>query len=478
MNNEEIRKKVIESLREYSDSKFRGEIGDNSRIDSLGVDSLDRIELIMRLEEEIGIKLKDDEEFNTVGDLISKLSSYPKNTEETQKKSITSKRYDFLQTLRIDKSDADRVGFNPYYLPAETGLGRVVTIAGKNLISFGSNDYLGIANSPELKKAATEAIEKLGISMCGTPIVIGQTSLNKALEKRIAQFVGTDDALVFPSGYQANTGIFQDITTEKDIIIADKFAHYSLLTGLSLSKAKKRLFKHNDAQDLEKILEKAQDYRMRFIVVEGLYSTEGDISPLKEITGLAKKHNAFVIVDDAHGIGVLGKKGRGILEHCDVFGEVDLVTGSLGKALGCFGGFIATNAELTDIFRYRMGSLIYSTALPPAMAAASLASIDLVENSSSRREQLVNNKKRMYESLKDLGYNLTPSSTPLFSVLCGSNYEALVFSKKLYDNGVYGTPFLIPSVPEGRALVRFIPHANLTNEDISKAVEVFKKIKE
>jgi 8-amino-7-oxononanoate synthase/acyl carrier protein len=477
MNKDEIRKKIIRYLKDHYDPEVNREISDNFRIDNLGIDSLDRIELIMGLEEEFNIKIKDEEEFNTVGDLINKLSGHQIDLRETSSKFITSKKYDFLQPLKIDKSDVERAGFNPYYMSAETGLGRIVTMGGKNLISFGSNDYLGIANGPELKKAAIEALERFGISMCGTPIVIGQTSLNKALEKRIAQFVGTDDALVFPSGYQANTGIFQDITTVEDIIIADKFAHYSLLTGLNLSKAKKRLFKHNDAQDLEKILEKAQDYRMRFVVVEGLYSTEGDISPLKEITCLAKKHNAFVIVDDAHGIGVLGKKGRGILEHCDVFGEVDLVTGSLGKALGCFGVFIATNAELADIFRYKMGSLIYSTALPPAIAAASLASIDLVENSILRREQLANNKKRMYESLKDLGYNLTPSSTPLFSVICGSNYDTLLFSKKLYDNGIYGTPFLAPSVPEGRALVRFIPHANLTNDDISKAIEVFKKIR-
>ncbi len=193
---------------------------------------------------------------------------------------------------------------------------------------------------------------------------------------------------------------------------------------------------------------------------------------------LSRKYNAFVILDDAHGVGVLGNKGRGIIEQEDSIGEVDLITGSLGKAVGCFGGFIATSSEITDILRYRMGSLIYSTALPPVICAASLKSLEIVERAQKSREKIGENKKRLFQLLSELGYNLTPSSTPLFSVITGTNYATATLARDLNENKVYGTPFMIPSVPEGRALIRFIPHANLTEEDLVETIGAFKRIKD
>ena len=384
---------------------------------------------------------------------------------------------DFLSGLKIDKSDIESAGFNPYYKSVENSLGRRVTIEGKKLISFGSNDYLGIANSDELKQAAREALDKYGISMCGTPIVVGQTDLHKTLEKRIAEFLKKEEVMLFPSGYQANIGIFWSLTTDKDIIITDRFVHSSLLNGISLSKAKKRFFLHNDHKNLENILKDSQDYRMRFIVIEGVYSTEGDTAPLDKITGLSEKYNAFLILDDAHGIGVLGKHGKGTAELFDVLENVNLITGSLGKALGCFGGFIATNSEIADYLKYSMAPLIYSTALPPVVAAASLASINLVEDADLRRQHLYRNKERMYNALKQMGYKLTPSSTPLFSILLGTNAKTFKLTKSLFEKGVYVTPFATPSVPKGHSLVRLIPHANLTQEDISEAIHVFDEVK-
>jgi len=219
-------------------------------------------------------------------------------------------------------------------------------------------------------------------------------------------------------------------------------------------------------------------YYLRFVVVEGLYSTEGDTAPLREIYELSREYGAFIVLDDAHGLGVLGKEGKGTTEHFDLLGKIDLITGSFGKAFGCFGGFIATNFDLADSFRYKLSPLIYSTALPPVMTAASLASIDIVQNANKERQRLSGNKERMYSALKTLGYNLTPSSTPLFSVITKTNYETIKLAKELNQEGVYGTPFLVPSVPEGRALIRFIPHAGLTHEDLSQVIGAFKKIKE
>jgi 8-amino-7-oxononanoate synthase len=432
----------------------------------------------MRLEEEFGVNFGEDEKpYGTVRKVIGEVGHLlahdkPSGVIDADKKKVS------LSALKVDKGDVERARFNPYYQEVESGLGKSIIINGKELINLGSNDYLGIANSPELKKAATEALEKYGVSMCGTPIVIGHTDMNRSLEKRLAEFLGTEDALVFPSGYQANVGLFQTLTQKEDIIIADKFAHSSLHSGIALSKAKKRLFNHNNLEDLEGILKSSQDQSRRFIVVEGLYSAEGDTTPLREVLDLSKKYNAFTILDDAHGIGVLGNKGRGVIEREDSMGKVDLITGSLGKAIGCFGGFIATSSEIVDILKYRMGSLIYSTALPPAICAASLKSLEIIEGAQNRREKIGQNKERLYQELSKLGYNLTPSSTPLFSVITGTNYQTAELARDLNEEGVYGTPFMVPSVPEGRALIRFIPHANLTEDDLTKTIEAFKKIKD
>ena len=326
MDIKEIEQRVIKLLREYSGEKDTS-INLDSRLEKdLDLDSLDRVETIMRLEEEFGINFGEDEKpYTLVREIITEVESLLNHHKPTSPIKLNQEN-NSLSKLRVDKSDVERAGFNPYYREVESGLGRRIIIGGRKLINFGSNDYLGIANSEKLKKAAFEALEKYGLSMCGTPIVVGHTDLNRTLEKRLAEFLGTENALVLPSGYQANIGVFQTLTQKEDIIIADKFAHSSLHSGIALSKAKKRLFNHNDLEDLEKILEKSMDFGRRFIVVEGLYSTEGDTTPLKEILDLSKKYNAFVVLDDAHGIGVLGNNGRGIIESTDSIGKVDLIT--------------------------------------------------------------------------------------------------------------------------------------------------------
>lgn len=383
-----------------------------------------------------------------------------------------------MKNLRVDKTDIEKAGFNPYYKKVESGLGRKIVIDEKELINLGSNDYLGIANSKELKQAASEALEKYGVSMCGTPIVIGQSNVNQDLEKRLSEFLETEESLIFPSGYQANLGVFQVLACKEDIIFADKYAHSSLHSGMALSKAKKRFFNHNNTERLENLLKRSQEFNRKFIVVEGLYSTEGDVTQLDKVLELSKKYKAFVVLDDAHGIGTLGDNVKGTTEYFDVLGEVDLITGSLGKAIGCFGGFIATNSEISDVLKYKMGSLIYSTALPPTISAAALRAIDLVEESNDKRKQIIKNKNKLFDALIKQGYNLTPSKTPLFSVVKETNYEATRLSKSLYENGIYGTPFLTPSVPKGRALIRIIPNANLTEEDLNETIKIFEKIKE
>lgn len=384
----------------------------------------------------------------------------------------------FWDSLYIDKTLADEAHFNPYYRQVETNLGRKIIIDGKSLISLGSNDYLGIANSEELKKSAQETINKYGISMCGTPIVVGYTKIHKDLEEKIADFLQQDEALIFPSGYQANLSIFHLLASKEDVIIVDRYAHASLVQGARASRARLFRFPHNNIEGLEKFLKSSQSCRMRFIAVDGLYSTEGDIALLDKIVELAKKYKAFTIVDDAHGIGVLGKTGRGSLEVFNVLGKIDLVSGSFGKALACSGGFIATNYQVADFFRYRCGPLIYSTVLPPLLAATTITAIDLVKEADEKRQKLAQNKERLYAELKEMGYLLTNSITPLFSIISKEAKQTIRLARDLYKKGVYTTPFIPPSVPGGHSCLRCIPHANLEEADIDYVIEAFRELKE
>ncbi|MFA5031939.1 MAG: aminotransferase class I/II-fold pyridoxal phosphate-dependent enzyme [bacterium] len=383
----------------------------------------------------------------------------------------------FRESLYIDKTIVKNTGFNPYYRQVETGLGKRMIIEGQSFISLGSNDYLGIANSEELKSAAKEALNKYGISMCSTSIVTGYTKLTKDLEDKTAEFLKQEEALIFPSGYQANLSIFQLLTNKEDAIIADRYAHASLIQGTQLSRANLFRFPHNDMKKLEKFLSNSQNCRMRFIVVDGLYSTEGDIALLDKIVELAKKYKAFTVVDDAHGIGVLGNTGRGSFEMFNVLGKIDLISGSFGKAFGCTGGFIATNHKVADFFRYRCGPLIYSTALPPVLIASIIVAIDLIEKSTERRKMLVQNKETLYTALKGMGYPLTNSITPLFSIISKEAQKIIELARDLYKKGIYATPFIPPSVPEGHSCLRCIPHANLEKEDINYIINTFTELK-
>ncbi|MBI4706818.1 MAG: aminotransferase class I/II-fold pyridoxal phosphate-dependent enzyme [Candidatus Omnitrophica bacterium] len=450
---------------------------DSKLLADLGIDSFSGIELIYNIEQAFGINI-DEKMFHpavSVVDLINYLDAQKPalNNEPSAK----NQRAEFSDSLFVDKVVFEKLKFNPYYQPINSGLSKKIKINNKEMFNFGSNDYLGLSQNKTLKSAAIKAIKKYGLSMCATPIVLGSTDLNLSLEKKLASFLRQDAAIVYPSGYQANLGIFQAFAKETDIIIADKDIHSSLINSCLLSKAKLIFFAHNDMANLEKILKDSQNLRMRFIVIEGLYSTDGTIADLDKIIALGKTYKAGIIVDDSHGIGVLGKSGRGILEYYRGFNDIMLITGSLGKACGTFGGFIAGKNKIIEYLRYNSSQYLYSTALPAHIAAATTASLDLIRKSAKARRRIFNLKNTLYAALQNMNYKLTPSQAPLFSILFPDTYSTLRFSKLLFSNKIYAIPFVPPSVPHDSPRIRLSVSTYLNNNDIKKSVTIFKKIR-
>jgi len=483
---------VKTALAEIGEENDINKIKLSSRLgEDLRIDSLDSIELIHILEDKFDIEISERtlDSSLTVENLILYIESKLKMA---QPKTVKKEKAEFINNLSmgidppdtfkgvvlsVDKSVVENLNFNPYYRLVESGLGREIAIENKKFISLGSNDYLGLANNEIIKKEAIKIIEEYGMSMCGTPIVIGQTKINRDFELKIADFLKQDDAILYPSCYQANLGIFQLLTKEDDIIIADENIHSSLITGCKLSNTKLRFFPHNNMKSLEGILKNSLERGIRFIVIEGLYSTEGNIAPLDQITNLARQYDAFIIADDAHGIGVLGREGRGILEKYDAYNDVDLITGSLGKALGLFGGFLAGREKLIDYFRYNSSMYFYSTALPPYIAAAGMRAIDFVKTHNDLRIKIWGYKDKLFNALKNMGYRLTKSETPLFSILFTDSYQTIKMAKFLFERQIYVVPFIPPSVPKDSPRIRLLPAAYLKNEDIDRVIEVFGKLK-
>ena len=474
----DIKALLARTIREDNPDKIGSDL--NLKND-LGLDSLDSIEIISNLEEKFKIKIP-DRDFNSCL-TVRDISNYVQSKIESNAEKAEDQKDQFYNSLTVNKDLFEKTGFNPYYRNINSGLGAHVNIdthtgtGNKKIISLGSNDYLGISNNKHIKKKAIKTLKKYGMSMCGTPIVIGHTDINKALEVKIASFLKQDDAICYPSGYQANMGIFQLLAKENDIIIADKNIHSSLINGCMLSKAALRFFPHNDMASLETMLKDAHKARMRFIVVEGLYSTDGDVSHLDKIVTLSKRYNAFIVVDDAHGIGVLGREGGGIIEKYNAYNDISLITGSLGKALGTFGGFLTGRKKIIDYFRHNCSMYFYSTALPPYIAAASIAAIDFVKTHDDLRLKIFKYKDNLFSALKDMGYKLTKSETPLFSILFRDSYETIRMTKLLFERGIYVVPFIPPSVPENSPRIRLLLCAYLKNKDINKIINVFDELK-
>lgn len=341
-----------------------------------------------------------------------------------------------------------------------------------------SNDYLGLANHPALRRAAQEAVERYGVGSGASRLVSGSMTLHAQLEHRIAEFKGAEAALLFNSGYAANTGIIPAIMGEGDVIFSDSLNHASIIDGCRLSRAQPAVYRHKDMDHLETLLREHRRHRRKLIVTDGVFSMDGDIAPLPDIVSLAEQHDAIVLVDDAHATGVLGARGTGSVERFGLEGRVQIQMGTLGKALGSFGAYVAANRDIIDYLLNTARSFIFSTSLPPALCAASIAAIDILEQEPERRKKLWENRTRFVNGLEAMGITIGSTETPIVPVLIGENDKTLKASQRMLDEGLFAAAIRPPTVPEGSSRIRTTVTAAHSNVDIDKALKVFSSLKE
>ncbi len=366
-------------------------------------------------------------------------------------------------------------GLYPYFRVIESAQDPEVIMNGRKMIMVGSNNYLGLTNHPKVKEAAINAVKKYGSGCAGSRFLNGTLDIHVELENKLARFMRKEAALVFSTGFQVNLGVISALIGKDDVVIIDKMDHASIIDGCRLSYGEVKKFRHNDMSDLTRVLKDNED-RGKLIVVDGVFSMEGDIANLPEIVGLAKKYGARIMVDDAHGIGVLGKTGRGTAEHFGLEKEVDLLMGTYSKSLASIGGFIAGSESAIHYIKHFARPLIFSASPPPASIAAVSAAVDIIENEPERRERLWKNTKKMLKGFKDLGFEIGPSETPIIPIIVEENEVAFKMAMMLQEEGVFANVAVSPAVPNGRALIRTSYMATHTDEHLDVVLNAFKKV--
>ena len=351
-----------------------------------------------------------------------------------------------------------------------------IDIEGKTYLSFCSNNYLGLANHPSVVNAVKKAVDEYGWGACASRLVSGNMTLHEALEKEISRFKRKDAAIVFPTGYMANLGVISSLVSGGDLVISDKLNHASIIDGCRLSGADFRVYAHCNMEKLETILKKTSKYNRKLIVTDSVFSMDGDLAPLPDIVRIAKEYNAMVMVDEAHGTGVFGENGRGVVEHFNLDKEVDVVMGTLSKAIGSLGGYVCGDDDLISYLRNKARPFMYTTALPPAVCAASIASINLIQEDPSLREVLWNNVCCIKERLGSLGIDMISSQSQIIPLLIGDTQKAVDISKLLYERGVLIPAIRPPTVPANSSRLRMTVMSSHTQDDLESLFKVLKDV--
>ena len=350
---------------------------------------------------------------------------------------------------------------------------------GRTVINMCANNYLGLANNEEVIKAAKESYDSWGYGLSSVRFICGTQQLHKKLERKLSDFLGTDDTILYSSCFDANGGLFETLLTDQDAVISDELNHASIIDGIRLCKAARYRYRNNDMNDLRAKLEEAKDARIKLIATDGVFSMDGTVADLKSICDLADEYGALVMVDDSHATGFMGAHGRGTAEHCGVVGRVDIITGTFGKALGgASGGFTSGRREIIDLLRQRSRPYLFSNTLAPAVAAGSVKVLELIENDTSRRDKLFANTKLFAENIKKIGLDVKYGGTPIVPIMLYDEYKAVEMAKRMMEKGVYVVAFSYPVVPKGKARIRTQISAALSEDELLKIVEAFREVKE
>ena len=362
-------------------------------------------------------------------------------------------------------------GIYPYFREIQSDQDTEVIISGKKVLMFGSNAYLGLTNHPKVKEAAIEAIKKYGTGCAGSRFLNGTLDIHIQLEKRLAEFVGKEDAIVYSTGFQVNLGVVSCLTGREDYILWDELDHASIIEGHRLSFSTKLKYKHNDMESLEKQLQKCDPDKVKLIVTDGVFSMEGDVAKLPEICALAKKYNANVMVDEAHGLGVFGKQGRGTCDHFGVTNDVDLIMGTFSKSLASIGGFIAADESIINYLRHHSRSYIFSASNTPAATAAANAALDIMINEPERIEHLWKLTNYALDGFRQMGCEIGHTSTPIIPLFIRDNDLTFTIVKELFEAGIFVNPVVSPAVASEDTLIRFSLMATHTKEQLDYALE-------
>jgi 8-amino-7-oxononanoate synthase len=367
-------------------------------------------------------------------------------------------------------------GFYPYFRAISDSEGTEVTIDGRKVIMVGSNNYLGLTRHPKVMAAAHEALERYGTSCSGSRFLNGTLDLHAELERRLARFLGKEAALCVTTGFTTNLAAMSSLLGRGDLVFSDRQNHASLVDGMRLSAGEEKRYRHGDMQQLEHLLSQADDQMGKLIVTDGVFSMEGDLANLPEITRLAAKYGARVVVDDAHGLGVMGAHGRGTAEHFGVEDKVDLVLGTFSKAFASLGGVVAGPQEVIDWIRHKARPFIFAAAIPPASVAACLAALDVIETEPERRTRLWEITSKMQSGFKGLGFDTGVSVTPVVPILVGEQLRTFRFWKKLFEAGVFVNPVVPPAVPQGACLLRTSYMATHTDEQLDRVLDITEQV--
>lgn len=380
----------------------------------------------------------------------------------------------FAQFTTAD--ELKRAGLYPYFRPIEENHDTEVVIGGRKLLMFGSNSYMGLTNHPKVKEAAKKAIDRYGSSCSGSRFLNGTSKLHLELEERLADFVGKEAALLFTTGFQTNLGTVSSLMGRHGVIILDELDHASIIEGSRLSFSRVHKYAHNDMHDLENILKAFPHEKLKMIVVDGIFSMEGDICNLPAITTLAEKYGALVMVDDAHSLGVLGREGRGTADHFGLTDKVDIIMSTFSKSLASVGGFVAGSRQMIDYLMHHSRPLIFSASIPPSAAAAALAALEIMQEEPERLETLWENTAYVSKAIQEIGFDTSAAETPIIPIYIRDNNLTFQFTQRLFEEGIFVNPVVSPAVRSDASMVRMSIMATHSRWQLDEAISAIEKV--